>query len=183
MGHLKGFMNMSHRIIVAAALSLVLVPSQSFAIPQAATKVSVVDSGKILQQLPETKQAEESLQAIATPLQKELNRMNAAYQQSVVAYQQKAPSFTKTVREQKEKELKLKAQTLEKFQQDNFGRGGTIEAKQQELFLPIRKKVLAAVESIATQEEVTLVLEKNSAIYVTTENDLTFKVLDKLNIK
>jgi len=183
MGHLKGFMNISRQIIVAAALGLVLVPPQSFAITPAGTKVSVVDSGKILQQLPETKQAEESLQAIANPLQKELNRLNADYQQSFVAYQQKAASFTKAVRDQKEKELKLKAKSLEKYQQDNFGRGGTIEAKQQELFLPIRKKVLAAVESIATQEGVSLVLEKNSAIYVTTENDITFKVLDKLNIK
>ncbi|MBV5302934.1 MAG: OmpH family outer membrane protein [Chlorobium sp.] len=183
MSHLKGFMNISRRIIMAAALGLVLVTPQSFAVTQVGTKVSVVDSGKILQQLPETKQAEESLQAIATPLQKELNRMNVDYQQSVAAYQQKAASLTKTMREQKEKELKLKAQALEKYQQDNFGRGGTIETKQQELFVPIRKKVLAAVESIATQEGVTLVLEKNSSIYVTTENDLTFKVLDKLNIK
>ncbi len=174
---------MSRRIFMTAALSLVLVPPQTFAITQAGTKVSVVDSGKILQQLPETKQAEESLQAIAAPLQKELNRMNVDYQQSVAAYQQKAASLTRTVRDQKEKELKLKAQTLEKYQQEHFGRSGTIETKQQELFLPIRKKVLAAVESIAIQEEVTLVLEKNSSIYVTTENDLTFKVLDKLNIK
>lgn len=174
---------MSRRVMVTAALSLVMVAPQSFAVTTGGTKVSVVDSGKILQQLPETKQAEAALQATAEPLQKELNRMNVDYQQSVVSYRQKAESLTKTIREQKEKDLKKKAQTVEKYQQENFGRGGIIESKQQELFVPIRKKVLAAVEAIAAQEGVTLVLEKNSAIFVSPENDLTFKVLDKLNIK
>jgi len=181
--HSKELVNISRRIIMTTALSLVLIAPQSFAVTQGGTKVSVVDSGKILQQLPETKQAEAALQATADPLQKELNRMKGDYQQSVVSYGQKAESLTKNIRDQKEKELKKKAQTLEKYQQDNFGRGGTIESKQQELFVPIRKKVLAAVEAIAAQEGVSLVLEKNSAIYVSPENDLTFKVLDKLNIK
>ena len=176
-------MNMPRRIIVAAALSLVLVAPQSFAATQDGTKVSVVDSGKILQLLPETKQAEAALQTVAEPLQKELDRMNTDYQRSVAAYRQKAASMSKTARDQKEKELTLKAQTLEKYQQDNFGRGGTIEKKQKELFIPIREKVLSAVESIAKKEGVGLVLEKNSSIYVTPDDDLTFKVIDKLNIK
>ena len=50
-------MNVCRRIIMAVALSLVLVAPQSFA-AQESGKVGVVDSGKILQQLPETKQAE-----------------------------------------------------------------------------------------------------------------------------
>jgi len=91
--------------------------------------------------------------------------------------------MTKTAREQKEKELNLQGQAVEKYQQEQFGRGGVVEKKQQELLIPIRQKVLAAVESIAQKEGSSLVLEKSIAVYVTPENDLTFKVMNQLNIK
>ncbi len=182
MTHSKGFLNISRRIIMAVALSLVLAAPQSFA-AQEAGKVSVVDSGKILQQLPETKQAEVTLQATVAPLQKELERMNKDYQKLVADYRKKAGSMTKTAREQKEKELNLKGQAVEKYQQEQFGRGGVVEKQQQELLIPIRQKVLAAVESIAQKEGFSLVLEKSIAVYVTPENDLTFKVMNQLNIK
>ncbi len=181
MNHSKVF-NLSRRIIMAVALSLVLAAPQSFA-AQEAGKISVVDSGKILQQLPETKQAESTLQATVAPLQKELERMNRDYQKSIADYRQKAGSLTKAAREQKEKELNLKGQAVEKYQQENLGRGGVAEKKQQELLLPIRQKILAAVEAIAQKEGCGLVLEKSIAVYVTPENDLTFKVLNQLNIK
>ena len=182
MNHSKVFMNMSRRIIMAVALSLVLAAPQSFA-AQEAGKISVVDSGKILQQLPETKQAEVTLQTTVAPLQKELERMNRDYQKSVADYRQKAGSLTKNVREQKEKELNRKGQAVEKYQQENFGRGGVVEKKQQELLIPIRQKVLAAVESIAQKEGFSLVLEKSIDVDVTPDNDLSFNVLIHLYIK
>ena len=163
MTHSKSFLNMSRRIIMAVALSLVVAAPQSFAAQEAA-KVSVVDSGKILQQLPETKQAEATLQTTVAPLQKELERMNKDYQKSVADYRQKAGSWTKAVKEQKEKDLTLKGQAVEKYQQENFGRGGVVEKKQQELLIPIRQKVLAAVESIAQKEGFSLVLEKSLSL-------------------
>ncbi len=175
-------MNMSRRIVMAIGLSMVLVAPQSFA-AQESGKVSVVDSGKILQQLPETKQAEATLQATAAPFQKELDRMNQDYQKAIAAYRQQAASLTKPARDLREKEIGAKGQAIEKYQLEKFGRGGLYEKKQQELLIPIRQKVLAAVESVAQSEGVALVLDKNAAIYVKPENDLTFKVLNQLNIK
>ena len=136
-----------------------------------------------MQQLPETKQAEATLQATAAPFQKEHDRLNQDYQKSIAAYRQQAGSMTKPARDAKEKEIALKGQAIEKYQQEKFGRGGMVERKQQELIIPIRQKVLAAVESVAQSEGFTLVLEKNIAIYVTPANDLTFKVMNQLNIK
>ncbi len=182
MKHSRRFMTMSRRIIMAVALSLVLVAPRSFA-AQDSGKVGVVDSGKILQQLPETKQAEATLQSTAAPLQKELDRLTQDYQKSVAAYRQQAASLTKAARDQKEKELNLKGQALEKYQQEKFGRGSIMEKKQQELLIPIRQKVLSAIESIAKNEGITVVIEKSASVYVTPEHDLTFKVMNHLNIK
>ena len=182
MNHSDRFMNLSRRIFMAVILSLVLIAPPSFA-AQESEKVGVVDTGKILQLLPETKQAEITLQATAAPLQKELERMNQDLQKSVAAYRQQAASMTKPARDQKEKELNLKGQALDKYQQEKFGRGGVVEKKQTELLIPIRQKVLTAIESIAQKEGFPLVLEKNTAVYVTPARDLTFKVMNQLNIK
>lgn len=178
----SSFFAVSRRIATGVLLSVTLAAPQAFALDTTG-KIGVIDSGKILQQLADTKQAETALQAAATPMQKELDRLNKDYQQSVAAYRQKAASLAKTVRDQKENELAQKAKALEKYQQDNFGRGGTLEKKQQELFNPVRQKVLTAVEAIAKKEGITVVVEKNSAIYAAPEADLTFKVLNQLNIK
>ncbi len=182
MTHSRGFMNMSRRIIMAVVLGLLLVAPQSFA-AQITERVGVVDSGKILQLLPDTKQADTALRTFAAPFQKELERMNLEYQKAALAYRQQGASMTKPAREQKEKDLALKAQAVEKYQQEKFARGGVVDAKQQELYTPIRKKVLASIESIAQSEGFTLVVEKSTALFTTPENDLTFKVMNQLNIK
>ncbi len=182
MTHSRKFMKMSRRIIMAVILGLILVAPPSFA-AQEVGKVGVVEFSKIWQQLPETKQAQLTLQATVDPLQKELARLKQDYQQSVVAYNLKAPALTKAVKEKKEKELNLKGQIIEKYQQDNFGRGGVIEKKDMELAAPIRQKIATAIEFIAQKEGFTLVFEKSNSFYVTPENDLTFKVLNQLNIK
>jgi outer membrane protein len=175
-------MNASRRAVMAVALSFVFAGPQVFA-AQGPEKVGVVDSGKILERLPETKQAETTLRATVTPLQQELDRLQQNYQKAVLAYRQQAGSMTKAAREQKEKELTLQGQSIEKYQQEKFGRGGVVEKKQQELLTPIRQKVLSNIESIARKEGFGLVVEKNVSLFVNPELDLTFKVMNQLNIK
>lgn len=175
-------MNASRRAVMAVALSFVFAGPQVFA-AQGPEKVGVVDSGKILERLPETKQAETTLRATVTPLQQELDRLQQNYQKAILAYRQQANSMTKAAREQKEKELTLQGQSIEKYQQEKFGRGGVVEKKQQELLTPIRQKVLSNIESIARKEGFGLVVEKNVSLFVNPELDLTFKVMNQLNIK
>ncbi len=182
MNYSKRIMNVTRRAAMAVALGFVLAAPQTFA-AQSAEKVGVVDSGKILERLPETKQAEASMKAFVGPLQQELDRMQQNYQKAVLAYRQQAGSMTKPARDAKEKELTLQGQSIEKYQQEKFGRGGVVEKKQQEILTPIRQKVLGSIEAIARQEGVGIVIEKNVSLYATPELDLTFKVMNQLNIK
>jgi outer membrane protein len=182
MNYSKRFVNASRRAAMAVVLGFVLAAPQTYA-AQSTEKVGVVDSGKILERLPETKQAEASMKAFVGPLQQEFERMQQNYQRGVATYRQQAASMTKTARDQKEKELTLQGESLEKYQQEKFGRGGVVEKKQQELLTPIRQKVLGTIETIARQEGYGMVIEKNISLYVTPELDLTFKVMNQLNIK
>jgi len=175
-------MNMTRRVITAMILGVILVlPAADAA--QGAEKTGVVDFGKIMQQMPETKRAEATLQATVTPLQKEFDRLKQDFEKAVAAYKQQAAGMTKAAREQKEKELNIKGQAVQKYQQDKFGRGGVVDKKEQELVAPIRQKALASVQSVAQKEGFTLVLDKSAMIYGTPDHDLTVKVMNQLNIK
>ncbi|NTW68347.1 MAG: OmpH family outer membrane protein [Chlorobiaceae bacterium] len=180
MNHSGGFISVSRRVILSAALSVMLFAPLSAEAAQETGKVGVVDFGKLIQQLPETKVAETTLQATAAPLQKELARLNADYQKSVAAYRQLPATASKAVRDQKEQEANTKGQALQKYQQEQ---GVAVEKKQQELLTPIREKVLAAIKAIAQQGGFTLVIDKGVQVYGTPEHDLTFKAMNQLNIK
>ena len=183
MMHCAGRMiNFSRRLFTTAILGVILVLPGAVTVG-AAEKIGVVDFGKIMQQMPETKRAEATLQATAAPLQKEFERLKQDFDTAVNAYKQQAAGMTKAAREQKEKELNLKGQAIQKYQQEKFGRGGVVERKEQELVAPIRQKALATVQAAAQKEGFTLVLDKSVMVYGTQEHDLTFKVMNQLNIK
>lgn len=179
MNHQKEYMIVSRRIVMAVAFGLLLFSAPAFE-AQGAERVGIVDSGKIMQKMPETRQAETSLQAAAIPLRKELDRMNLDLKSAIASYEQQKASLGKPARMQKEKELTLKAQSIQKYQQVN---GGVLEKKKQALFLPIRQKVLTTIMSIAQKYGYSVVLEKGAALYVAPDHDLTLQVMTQLHIK
>jgi outer membrane protein len=182
MNHSERIMTKSRRIIMGIVTGLVFAVPQTFA-AQGAEKVGVVDAEKIMQLMPETKQAKATLDAAVVPLQKELERMQVEYQKAVAAYKQQAASMAKPARDQKEKELIGKGQAIEKYQMEKFGRGGVVEKKQQELLTPIRQKEFGAIEAIAQQEGYAVIVDKGVSLYVLPEHDLTYKVMNRLNVK
>jgi outer membrane protein len=179
MNHSRKFMTVSRRIVMAVGLGLLLVSPSAFAV-QGVDRVGIVDSGKILQLMPETKRAETTLQTAAIPLRKELERLNLDLKNSIASYEQQKASLAKPARMQKEKDLALKAQSIQKYQQVN---NGVLEKKKQALFQPIRQKILTAVMSIAQKNGFSVVLEKGASLYVSPDHDLTVKVMTQLNIK
>ena len=169
----------SSRIITPVLLSIGLLAPIPL-VAEAAERVGIVDSGKILQQMPETKQAETTLQSTAIPLRKELERMNLDLKNSIASYEQQKGTLAQAARTQKEKELTLKAQAIQKYQQVN---STVLEKKKQALFLPIRQKILTAIMSIAQKNGFSVVLEKGASLYVTADHDLTVPVMTQLHIK
>ncbi len=179
MNHSKKYMSVSYRVITAVVFSLVLLAHPLFS-AQGADRVGVVDSGKILRQMPETKQAEATLQAATIPLQKELARMNLDMKNAIASYEQQKGSLAMAARTEKEKELRTKAQAIQKYRQTN---NGVLEKKKKALFQPIRQKILAAVQSIAEKNGFSVVIEKSTALYFSADHDLTLQVMTQLHVK
>ncbi|WP_242664252.1 OmpH family outer membrane protein [Chlorobium sp. N1] len=180
---MRDILSACRRTALAAIFGLAIAAPSLQAAPAGAGKVGVVDFPRILQQMPEAKQAEATLKATAAPFEKELQRQQAELQKAAEAYGAERAAMSKQARDLKEKDLNLKAQGMQKYKQEKFGQGGALDQKQQQLIVPIRQKLLTAIKTIADREGYSLVLDKQAMVYGTPESDLTFKVMNQLNIK
>jgi outer membrane protein len=160
-------------------LGMVFFTLPSFAL-QGSEKTGVVDIGKILRLMPEMKKAEATLQAESVPVQKQLDRMNQELKNAIALYEQQKQSMAPAVRSQKESELKQKIQALRNYQKTN---AGVLEKRKQTLFSGIRQKIMNVVQSIAQQEDFSVVLDKAVSLYAKPDHDLTLKVMQQLNIQ
>ncbi|NTU50757.1 MAG: OmpH family outer membrane protein [Desulfobulbaceae bacterium] len=170
------------RSFVAALLSLFLLGGTVFA--QGVQKIGYVDTEKLIQQMPEAKQAEAALKKLTDQWEAEFGKLKKDYEESIADYERKKSTMAATAKQQKEEEILKKQQVLQEFQVKKLGRGGELERKQVDLLKPIRDKAMKAIEKIAKQQGYTMVIEKGSVVnvvlYADKANDLTFKVLDEL---
>ncbi|NTU52474.1 MAG: OmpH family outer membrane protein [Chlorobiaceae bacterium] len=138
-------------------------------------KIGVVDFGRIFQMMPETKAADQTLQTMKNQSSAELSKQQAAFQQAVQAYQ-------KTGKQNAAKEKDLRAQQ-ENLQKSAMEKQNLLARKEQELVAPIRQKIEATVASISTKDGYSMIFDKNIRVYGDEQSDITYKVLDQLNIK
>ncbi|NTV02724.1 MAG: OmpH family outer membrane protein [Chlorobiaceae bacterium] len=174
MTYLKKFETLSRRFIPAIAFCMMVAAPGAFA-ASGSQKIGVIDYGKIFQQMPETKAADQSLQAARNQTNSELSKLQSTLQNAVQAYQKAGkPNATK--------EKELRAQD-ENFRKAVAEKQGALAKKEQDLVAPIRQKIDAAVESIAKKEGYNMIFDKGARVYGDAEFDITFKVMDQLNIK
>jgi len=157
------------------ALSLGMTLSAPNAFAEGVQKIGVVDYGKIFQMMPETKAADQTMQTMKNQTNAELGKQQNAFQQAVQAYQ-KAGKANAT----KEKELRAQQESLQKSVMEKQSQ---LAQKEQELVAPIRQKIDASVAAVAQRDGFTMILDKNARVYGDEQSDITYKVLDKLNIK
>ena len=157
------------------ALSLGMTLSAPNAFAEGVQKIGVVDYGKIFQMMPETKAADQTMQTMKNQTNAELGKQQNAFQQAVQAYQ-KVGKANAT----KEKELRAQQESLQKSVMEKQSQ---LAQKEQELVAPIRQKIDASVAAVAQRDGFTMILDKNARVYGDEQSDITYKVLDKLNIK
>ncbi|MBC8524727.1 MAG: OmpH family outer membrane protein [Chlorobium phaeobacteroides] len=143
-------------------------------------KTGVIDATSVLNQMHETKKAENILKATGTQWQKGLDNLKKSFQTSAASYEKQKSSLSKAAREQKEKDLNVKLQSIQKYQMDKFGPNGALEKKKAELLAPIHQKLLAAVKAVAVKEGFSVIIDKQAMIYGSSSADITAKVINQL---
>ena len=162
------------RIIIIAAMALMSVSAF-------AQKLAYVDFNEIVMLMPEMDAARATLEENSKTNEEILMSMYQEYQTKMQQYEQKAATWTQSVREIKEKEIMEIQSRLEQTQQSLQQE---LQQLQQQLQAPIVEKATTVVNELAKSLGVAAVFEKASFLYIDEAQmeDLTPAARQALNI-
>jgi len=145
-------------------------------------KFGHIDSGALIQMMPQTKQADSTLKRFGESLDGQLKAMTAEYQSKLQSYQSKVDSMPDAIRTTKEKELTDLGQRIQDFQQTAQE---SIQKKKEEIYGPILKKAEDAIKEIAKEKSYSYIFDTSlgSVIYAQDGDNIMAMVKAKLGIK
>lgn len=166
------------RLIVMLALGFMVYASN------AQVKIAHINTGELLEQMPEVKNLEEKLMKVREQWEKVLSQKQEEFRTKFAAYQKLAedPSTSKGLIEVKQAELE---QLQSSYQDLERKANEDMQAQQQELLQPILEKVKLAIEEVAKANGFHYVLESTDGsglLYGDPSFDLLAKVKAKLGI-
>lgn len=175
---------MKYTCIALVAVFLFLFTTESIAQqrPQTAPmRVAVVDVQTIIQQLPEYQRASRDFENSVKVWRDSLEKMVTGLQTESEQLEGRRSMMQPAAYEEQRRNLALRARNVEEFRND---RQQAMAELQDRMLNPIREKVLKAIETVAKEEKVELVLNKtmdlSTVIYADSKLDLTFRVLDRM---
>lgn len=145
-----------------------------------AFKIGVVDSQKIVAQLPEAKEAQDKLQESGKKYRDTLETIQKDYLQALEGYEKQKGMMAADAKTKEEDRLKTIQERFMRYREEKLGNQGELAQLQEELLAPIRKRVQAAIKEVAKAEKLSAVMETPAFVYFDEELDITFRVLDKI---
>ncbi|MBR2451002.1 MAG: OmpH family outer membrane protein [Paludibacteraceae bacterium] len=161
------------KMILMLALALPIIAS--------AQKIGHVNSQEIMALMPETKQMGEKLDSVQGVYETQLANMQEEFNKKVAEFQQQQQTMSASILEYKQQELAQMEQRLQMFYQTIQK---DLQAKQVEYLQPIRDKLLATINKVATAQACTYVMDQANMLYIAPDAlDLTSAVKAELGIK
>ena len=151
-------------------------------------KFGHINSGELLQSMPEMKTADANFQTFAKAKQTTLELMDAERQKMVTSYEEKYKTLSEANRAVVEKELMelgTSIQDLERRITESQGKAQEeLNEKRAELYQPVFKKAEDAVKAVAKEKGYTYVFDTSQPgiVYFEPTDDLLAAVKSKLGI-
>lgn len=164
-------------------LALILFFTSAVFSQQATIRIGYVDSGVILQQLPEAQKIQRELDNLLQKYQSELDKMVKTYQSKLDEYQKKEAMLNPQAKESMQREIMELEQKIFEYRNQKLGPQGEFEQEREKRLKPLRDKIIDAIEEVAREEKLNFVFDKAGDVillYADKQFDITFKVLDKL---
>ena len=163
------------KILLIAAMAFV--SAAAFAQP----KFAHVNFTELYQLMPEADEARATMTAASNEAQETYQAMMDEFQTKYSQYQQKASTWTATIRESKEKELSDMQARIQEFSQNVQQE---LAAQEQQLMAPLYQKAQDTVTKLAKDGGYIYVFEASSVLYVdpSQSTDLTPAARKALNI-
>ncbi|HAW08482.1 MAG: OmpH family outer membrane protein [Chloroherpetonaceae bacterium] len=173
----KELISISLVFVLAIFFKMPLFSQQSSSSP---LKVGIVDIEIILKEMPEAVDADKKLKEIGTKWQDTLLAMKKDLDDKLQQYQKRKSVMTIDQQQKEEESLQNLNMQLMQYQEQKFGQTGELSATREQFLTPIREKIRQAIQKVAKEEKINLVLDKTSqaVLYYDDKFDLTYKVLD-----
>lgn len=149
-------------------------------VKDAGMKYGVVDIEVILKEMPEAIEADRKLKEMGTKWQDTLINLKKDFDERIQRYQKQKSLMNPDQQNKEEESLQAMQMQMMQYQEQKFGNTGELNITREKFLEPIRLKVRNAIQKVAKEEKLSLVLDKgNPAIlYFEDKFDLTYKVLD-----
>eukprot|EP01107_Rhizomastix_libera_P008409 TRINITY_DN23602_c0_g1_i1.p1 TRINITY_DN23602_c0_g1~~TRINITY_DN23602_c0_g1_i1.p1 ORF type:complete len:185 (-),score=21.45 TRINITY_DN23602_c0_g1_i1:12-566(-) len=179
---------MKHAIISAfIAICIVFGASQGFAqknkggATAGGTTIGIVDVETIVKEMPDAISADKKLKDIGQKWQDTLMGMRKDLETKYQQYQKQKSMMPADQQQKEEESLQKLNQQMMQYNEMKFGQQGELNVMKEQFLQPIRAKVLAAIETVAKEEGISMVMEKGTnVLYSEAKMDITFRVIDRM---
>ena len=149
-----------------------------------AQRIALVDITKVLEQLPDYKEAQNQLDGIAAGWRQEISieydQIKAMYNK----YQAEQVLLSEDARKLKEDEIMEREKQAHEMQREKFGPEGALFRKRQDLVQPIQERVYAAIKTYAEDRGFDFIFDKGGTgglIFSNSEYDKTDDIIRALS--
>lgn len=171
-------MNTMKHILTVAAVSLFLWTGVATAAD--ATKIGVVDFQKVLETSTPGKAAQDEINKRGKQMEADLKSRGAEIEDLEKKMDRESLVMSKDVREEKQRDLRIKMGDYKSLQQQYTG---DFRALENRVIGKIQKEVVEVVQNIGKKDGYTLIVEKRTGgvVYAPTTIDITDEVIQTYN--
>jgi len=151
-----------------------------------AQRFAYVDSDYILKHIPEYVSAQKLLDDQASNWQEEVDKRYGEIEKLYKAYQNDQVLLNDDMRRRREDEIVNKEKQVKEFQRQKFGYEGDLYKERIRLVKPIQDRVAKAIQDIANNQGLDLILDKGSEVtflFANPKLDKSSDVITKLGFK
>ncbi len=149
-------------------------------------KVGYVDTGLILEKIPEYNIAQQEIDRISQQWQKELENKYSDIETMYANYQAQEVLLSEDVKRQRQEDIFQAEREAKEYREKKFGYEGELFQLQEAKVKPIQEKVFKAVETIAERKRFAFVFDKAGEVtwlFTDANWDLTEDVLGELGVE
>jgi outer membrane protein len=173
----------THWTRVAAVLAALL--AGGLADAHAQQKIGYIDSGYVLDQMPEYAAVQQKLDQLEQQWRQEIEVAQKRVETLEQEFQARELLYTEEERKRKREEIRNARQKVERLRQRYFGPEGELYSRQKSLMRPLQERILKATEEVAQQDGYDYIFDKGEEVlfmYAREEHNVSDAVLRELGI-
>ncbi len=145
-------------------------------------KFGIVSTQQLLYSMPEIDSVNVKLKEAEAAIIADMQATEKEYTQKMQDFQKNAESYSQTMREQKENDLRELMLRMQEFQQVAQR---SLAEKQQELMMPVQRRLVDAIQKVSKENDFVFVFDAGSAAYAsqTLVVDITPMVMTELGLE